>query len=263
MNNLSVNNNLQNTLSALTFTSLGHFMNDGFAFIFPVIADILSKIENYSPLSLTAMFAAFYTSSTLFGLFASRTADRGNKFGNIHMGIFLISIGITGFSITLIYSSLPYIAALLIGIGLRGTTAKKERSGKKASVNDVVNLSIILLTAVFFVKSVASQGMVAWIPTFLTYTKGVQIGATLGIVITIMYSSAIIGQPLFGVLVDRVDKRLLLFISSIGTALAMFGYMHTSGVTELVLLSLFRLFTFSGSPLTMSFVSEYGPKAAS
>lgn len=326
--------------STLAFTSLGHFMNDGFMFLFPVIADILATLNGYPPIYLTALFAAFYTSSSMFGLLASRSSDFGSLLGRIHTGIILISAGIGGFAFTLIYPNLPYsvallsgivmgmgtgfyhpigasiiqrtfsrknlgkalgvngsmgsigraifpliflgmtyyishgdslmilasagiIASIIIAIGLRtsyvGGSGKRQRS----SVREAVNTSIIILTAVFFIKSLSAQGMVAWIPTFLTYDKGVNIGATLGIVLTVMYASAIVGQPLFGILVDKIDKRLLLAISSLGTAGAMFAYMHTSGTIEIFMLTLFGFFTFSGFPLTMSLVSDHSPRSGS
>lgn len=326
--------------STLAFTSLGHFMNDGFMFIFPVVADILANLNGYTPIYLTGLFAAFYTASTFYGIIAGRFSDRGSILGGIYTGILLISIGIGGFALVLIDNTLPYVvglgsaivmgmgtgfyhpigasiiqrayskkhlgkalgingsmgsigraifpsiflgmsyfitqgdslavlslagilSAIVIGFGLKGASATKAVTKGKTSLNEVVNLSIILLTVVFLVKSLSSQGMVAWIPTFLTYEKGIGIGATLGIVLTVMYSTAIIGQPLFGILVDKVDKRLLLALSSLGTAGAMFGYMHTTGTLEILMLSLFGFFTFSGFPLTMSLVSDYAPKGGS
>ena len=344
MTNLSISGNSQNShnsYSSLAFTSMGHFMNDGFTFIFPVIADVLANLNNYPAFYLTALFAAFYTASSVFGLFAGRFSDRGSVFGGLHTGIFLISVGAVGFSATMIFPGTSFsvvlvsavimgmgtgfyhpigaailqrtypkknlgmalgingsmgsigralfpaiflglayfitkgyalislaiagfIGAFVIWIGLRHLMGvKSENSSKGQGIKGVINTSIVILTLVFFIKSVSSQGMVAWIPTFLTYSKGVAVGATLGIVLTVMYSSAIIGQPLFGILVDKMDKRLLLAISSLGTAAAMFAYMNTGGWLEILMLSLFGFFTFSGFPLTMSLISDYAPKGAS
>jgi MFS family permease len=327
-------------LSILIFTSIGHFMNDGFTFIFPVVADALAALDGYPASYLTILFAAFYTASTVFSLAAGRYSDKGSVLGRIHTGIILISTGIAGFSLTVTYSGLPYsiavisavvmgmgtgfyhpigasliqrsyaknklgrvlgingsmgsvgravfpsvflvlayfvtqgyslaflalagiIVSIIIWLGLRNTIASRPTEAAKSGLRGAANWSIILLTLVFFIKSVSSQGMVAWIPTFLTYNKGLGVGITLGVVMTVMYTSAIIGQPLFGILVDRVDKRLLLMISSLGTAATMFAYMNTSGWFEMLMLSLFGFFTFSGFPLTMSLVSDYAPKGNS
>lgn len=331
----------RSSYAPLAFTSLGHFMNDGFMFIFPIIGDILASLRGYPPAYLTTVFVSFYASSTLFGLYAGRMADKGSVLGRIHTGIFLISVGAAGFAYVLINSDAPYFVALassvlmgmgtgfyhpigaailqkiysrrnigkvlgingsmgsvgravfpvlfvalayimshgdalvvlavlgiassaLIAVGLKPERKNGiEKKNRGEGIGTVVNYSIIVLTVVFFIRSVSAQGMVAWIPTYLTYSKGAGIGTTLGIVVTIMYSSAIIGQPLFGILVDRMDKRFLLFLSSLGTALAMYAYMNTGGPVELLFLSLFGFFTFSGFPLTMSLVSDYAPRGPS
>lgn len=325
------------SISTLFFTSAGHFMNDGFMFLFPVITDILSKIRDYPPSYLTVLFVAFYSASTFFGLYASRMADKGSILGRIHTGIFLISIGMAGLAYSILFSgdyALTVLSSILAGmgsgfyhpigaailqrsypdrmlgkaLGINGSMGSIGRAifpliflglaeivghgfsliifalaglvvsaaiglglrvenigTRKASrgMVDVINYSIVLLTILFFIRSVSAQGMIAWIPTFLTHNKNAGIGVTLGVVLTIMYVAPILSQPLFGILVDRLDKRFLLFLSSAGTAISMYAYISSTGTLELIFLSIFGFFTFSGFPLTMSLVSDYAPKGPS
>jgi len=68
---------------------------------------------------------------------------------------------------------------------------------------------------------------------------------------------------LFGVLVDKFDKRLILGLSSAGSGLAIIGYISTRGPLEIVLLSLFGFFSFSGFPLVFSLSSDYAPEGSS
>jgi MFS family permease len=71
-----------------------------------------------------------------------------------------------------------------------------------------------------------------------------------------MYAAAIIGQPIFGLLVDKFDKRLILGIRSAGSALSILGYLFTAGIVETILLLLFGFFTFSAFLLLVSLASD-------
>jgi MFS family permease len=72
-----------------------------------------------------------------------------------------------------------------------------------------------------------------------------------------MFATAIVGQPLFGWLLDRFDRRLILAVSSMGSGLSILAYLFTVGPAELVMLALFGLFTFAAFPLFLSLASNY------
>ncbi len=80
-----------------------------------------------------------------------------------------------------------------------------------------------------------------------------------------MYAGGIAGQPTFGLLADRFDKRLVLALDSLGSAAGIFLFLSTTGHGAGVLLALvvFGLFTFSGFPLLLSLVAGYVPKGSS
>ncbi len=326
--------------STLVFTSVGHFLNDGYVFLFPIIADIFATGQGYTPLMLTGMFGVFYGTSTLFGFLASSKAERGRRIGGLNVGIFLISVGLVLFGAAVIYGKFPYIAVIassfvmgmgagfyhpigagilqkaysgsirgkvlgvngatgaagravfsfvflglavlasqgkmllylalvgfagsgIIWFGLRNTSYGDSSKRKHERVNDVINLSIILLTSMVLMRAIAAQGMVAWIPTFFSYSKGYSINAHFGILLATMYLPAVVSQPIIGLLVDRIDRRVLLSATTLGTSLAMLAYMNTSGPLELAILALFGFVTFSGFPITMSLASDYAPRGSS
>ncbi len=116
---------------------------------------------------------------------------------------------------------------------------------------------------VAFLRSSATQGIASWIPTYLATQRGLGVSADLGVAVTTMYAAAIIGQPVFGLLVDRLDKRAVLAASSIGSAAAMLGYLGApGGWIGTAWLFAFGLFTFSGFPLLLSMATDYVPRGA-
>ncbi|MHB1592985.1 MAG: MFS transporter [Streptosporangiaceae bacterium] len=135
----------------------------------------------------------------------------------------------------------------------------------RAPIRSLLSRSVIALTSIAFFRSLAFIGIVGWIPIYLTTQRHAGISTGLGIAVTAMYAGGIIGQPLFGLLADRFDKRIVLAADSLGSALGIFWFLTTSGhgATALLALAVFGLFTFSGFPLLMSLVADYVPKSSS
>jgi MFS transporter, FSR family, fosmidomycin resistance protein len=162
------------------------------------------------------------------------------------------------------------VLSVVVSVGLtnRRDNSTNNRSGIRTKmvsepIRNRITMPLIMLTVVAFVSSFATQGIAAWIPTYLALQKGLGISGTLGIALTGMYAAAIVGQPVFGYLVDRYDKRLVLAISILGSALSIIGYLFATGDLDYVLLVLLGLFTFSGYPIFLSLASDYVPKRAS
>ena len=135
------------------------------------------------------------------------------------------------------------------------------RSGP-AGTRDVLTSGILVLTGVAFLRSVATQGIASWIPTYLSTQRGLGVSSDLGLAVTVMYAAAVIGQPLFGLLVDRLDKRWVLAGASLGSAATILAYLAVSGsgwAGEGWLFA-FGFFTFSGFPLLLSLVGDYVPR---
>lgn len=157
------------------------------------------------------------------------------------------------------FGAVGFVSSVVIWLGLRGfrTERTEGRSGTR-----VLTRQVAALTAVSFMRSASLFGVAAWIPVYLSFQKGVGFGFELGLALTAMYAAAIVGQPLFGYLTDRVDRRTVFFVSSVGGALSILGYVISRGPVGVLLLSLFGFFAYTGFPVLLSLVTDYVPAEA-
>lgn len=199
---------------------------------------------------------------------------------------FLAALAIAGYGAIGLFSVLGFAAAAVILVGMRvarvrveeiATEAPEEGAAARSiaraapvtagggGVRGALTFGIIVLTAVAFLRATATQGIAAWIPTYLATQGGLGVSAGLGLAVTIMYAAAIVGQPIFGLMVDRFDRRWILAISSLGSVVSILGYLSFSGagfVGEAWLFA-FGFFTFSGFPQFLSLVRDYVPPGSS
>ncbi len=207
----------------------------------------------------------------------------------------IAALGISRPATTLIFAGLSLLAAALIAVGLpaepsdakdrlQGTTStlgsdmgtagapavadrltpRSAPSTQPPSLRSLLNRSVVALATIAFFRSVAFIGIVAWVPIYLTTQRHAGLSTGLGLTVTVMYAGGIVGQPVFGMLADRFDKRVVLAIDSLGSALGIFLFLATSGtgVNALLALAVFGLFTFSGFPLLLSLVADYVPRGS-
>lgn len=155
-------------------------------------------------------------------------------------------------------------ASLLIWTGLgRVVFRTPHGAGKAPSIRSTMTRPMAILLGVTFFRSAALGGIVAYIPIFLTTQRGLGVSSVLGAALAAAYAPAILGQPFFGALADRIDHRVVLAISAFGAAASIVGCVSTHGVLSVALLSLFGFFTYTGFPLLMSLASDYAQHRAS
>lgn len=194
-------------------------------------------------------------------------------------------------SAIIVFAALGILSATVIGAGLKATPRPRRQTNGAAraattpaatheAANDVtttattsvgtidavkgtLNGSVLALMIVAFFRSVGFTGVVSWIPIYLTTQKHLGVSTQLGYTVTIMYAGGIVGQPLFGLLADRFDKRWVLALNSLGSAAGLWAYVSFTGAAGIASLVVFGFFTFSGFPLLLSLVSDYVPKESS
>jgi FSR family fosmidomycin resistance protein-like MFS transporter len=258
----------------LSFVSLGFLgfylsasYTSGFIFIvFVIVSAFLAGFGGafYHPLGASVLQSAFQNKSQ------GRALGINGATGSVGRALypsllFLIATFITTFDSIAALAILGFSGSLAIWIGLRTvklSTPVKQSSERKAKFSEAFNKGIIILTLVSFVRSLAIMGLNSWLSIYISMQKGVGVTHVLGIMLTIMYSAAIIGAPLFGMLVDRFDKRLIFGLSSAGSGVSVIGYLFTSGPLEILFLFLFGFFAFSTFPLVFSISSDYAPEGA-
>lgn len=146
-------------------------------------------------------------------------------------------------------------AAVIIWIGLR--RIRSEASSRlDPGARETLTRPMVALISVSFLRSVALQGIATWIPLFLTFQKGLDL-TQVGLEISAMYALAVLGQPFAGLLLDRFDGRLVLAFTTAGAMVSIFGYLFSTGLVDIVLLSLYGFFSFNAFPLLMSLASHY------
>lgn len=330
---------------ALVFTSLGHFLNDGYTFFVPIVADLLVALDGLSFLEEAILLVVYYLSSTVFSVYVGRWADRMGELGKLMaVGIACLGLGMAGFYLAMVYASgaalfaLALVLNLILGFGTafyhplgasilqaafgRRTAGKalgvngamgsagrtlypvlfsllsvlaftapdslgilgavgvggalviwaglasvgagsEKKEGAQASVKSSLTRPMIALLGVSFLRSAPIFAVVEYAPTFLTGQRGLGTGSVLGVSLAVFYASAIMGQPFFGFLADKLDHRRVLAVSAFGAAASIVGYVNTGGVVSVVLLSAFGFFALTGFPLLMSLAADYSAQNAS
>jgi FSR family fosmidomycin resistance protein-like MFS transporter len=180
---------------------------------------------------------------------------------------FLVAIYLTTYGSLAFFGVVGAMASIAIWLGLKSqrirTATEGQLSKQMTKARDALTKGIVILTLVSFLRSVATSGIVSWIPIYISNQKGLGVTSALGLSLTIMFATAIVGQPFFGWLVDKFDRRVVLAISTVGAGLAILGYLFTSGSVELIVLAIFGFFTFTAFPLLLSLASDYEPEGSS
>jgi MFS transporter, FSR family, fosmidomycin resistance protein len=222
----------------------------------------------YHPLGGSLLQAAFADRS--LGLALGVNGAMGSLGRALYPSLYFVGAAvISGYGSVALFAVVGLVAATAAWLGMRPTAAERERmqearkTAERPRSADAITRGIVILTGVAFVRSVATRGIVAWIPTYLATQRSLGVSADLGFAVTTMYAAAIIGQPIFGLLVDRLDKRLVLATATLGSAVSIFIYLGTpTGLIAQAWLFVFGFFTFSGFPLLLSMVRDYVPRSA-
>ena len=177
---------------------------------------------------------------------------------------FVLALGFAGYGPVAVISAIAFLAAGIVWGTLREPVNGPARPGRpRGSMRRVATSAVLTITAIAFVRSIATQGIAYWIPTYIAKEQVGGFTSTVGLLQTVMYLPAILGQPVFGWLIHRYDPRWILGLSTAAAALSVLGFLGTTGISSVLLLALFGLFTFNGFPVFLGLVTSYVPREES
>jgi FSR family fosmidomycin resistance protein-like MFS transporter len=220
----------------------------------------------YHPLGASLLQASFVDTQR------GRALGLNGAFGSIGRALypsmfFFVAIFLSTYGSLAFFGAVGMLASLGILLGLRSERVQQVSglapAKESTRARDAMTSGIIILTLISFVRSAATSGITSWIPIFISTQKGLGVTGALGLTLTVMFSTAIVGQPFFGWLLDRYDRRIILAVSSAGSGLTIIAYLFTHGLAELLILAVFGLFTFTAFPLFLSLASNYEPEGSS
>jgi len=105
------------------------------------------------------------------------------------------------------------VALILVGVFLSEPGGRGE-----AGFSRGFSRSLVLLIAVLGVRGAVFQGLVSFLPSFLT-SRGFSLNAS-GMLTGLMLAVGVVAQPLGGILGDRISKQVLMCLSSVGLCIA-------------------------------------------
>lgn len=175
---------------------------------------------------------------------------------------FLLAAGLSDPGSLWFLGAMEISFALLIWTGLRKAEPPGGNGGARPSLKESLSRPMVMLLVVAFVMEAAFFGVTSYTPIFLTTQRGYGVGTLLGAAITALYVTAIPGQPFFGFLADRLDRRLVVAISGIGAGASVIGFITASGILSIALLALFGFFAFTAFPVLLSLASNYAPEGS-
>ncbi|BDB97861.1 MFS transporter [Saccharolobus caldissimus] len=153
-----------------------------------------------------------------------------------------------------VVSLIAAIPSLIINVNLASKDDPKNVI--KGNMRSPI-IVIILLTITALLRSVFTQGISQFLPTLLVENYGYSYNVNLGEAISIALAAAIVGQPILGLLSDRVGRRTIYGISTAGAVISFLTFLK---IPSIILLSLFGFFTFSAFPLMLSIVGDFVPR---
>jgi MFS transporter, FSR family, fosmidomycin resistance protein len=121
---------------------------------------------------------------------------------------------------------------------------------------------IWVLTVFSLLRSLFTQGVVQFVPTYLTSVDHVQY-QYLGLAVAVISVMGMISQPLFGSIGDRFGRTLTVGITTAGAAISMLLFLSITNIyLSEVFLAMFGLFQYTAFPLILGLATEISPKGA-
>jgi len=154
-------------------------------------------------------------------------------------------------------------AVILTGFRDEARGVNRAHDTRAGNIRATLTRGIILLAIIGFLRSIATQGVISWVPIYFTHVRGLGFNSSLGVPLTLMYAAGIVGQVAYGFMVERFEKRWVLASAFLGSAITLLGFLFGDAYVSVASLFGFGFFTFSGFPLFLSLASDYAPRESS
>lgn len=116
---------------------------------------------------------------------------------------------------------------------------------------------ITIITVVSLFRGIFFQGVLQFLPTLLIKYFNYSYGENLGLIMMVIYSAAILGQPMLGILSDHIGRRVVFGLTSASAVIAflLFYLSH-----EVLWAIIFAFFALSSFPLSMALIGDLAPR---
>jgi len=258
---------LMNGLSIFVFIIPFIFISQ--AYLFMIIGSVILGVGQsiYHPIGATILSYTFGQKNS-----ASYLGINGS-FGSLGRSLFPVIIvflaAFIGIKFGLVLFAVYFLAAALaVYLGLRffrrekynrGSPADKVKAGPVEPENAMTSF-IVLLVVIVFLRSMFISVSTTYIPTYLDgIFKSKEL---MGIIVSVAFLSAVIGQPFFGYLTSRFGGKFTIVVTSIGLVafFIIFLFLSHSFIVILIVFTIFALFTYTGFPVLLGYVSQVVPK---
>lgn len=177
-----------------------------------------------------------------------------------------VYFGISYVSLLAVFAVIS-VAIILKLLGKMNFTGARDPT-KQASIASKLPIGSILpkilaLTVLSFLKGFFTVGVVDFIPVYLKTISGLKYGLELGGVFTLVLATAIFGQPVLGLVADKLGRRLTLGITVAASSLAILFLLSTSNLLfQVISLAAFGFFGLTGFPMLLPLATSVVPKEA-
>ncbi len=193
---------------------------------------------------------------------AGRALGINGSLGSVGRAIFptvmVLAVAYLGGSEALsLIAAYVVVLALIIQAGLHDVKMPALHESASSSFSRLSRYSFLLvpLTAMVFVRAMFMNGVMTYAPTYVVDI--VRSRVFMGVIITVSYATAVVGQPIFGWLVTRLGGRSVVIITTLASTLLYVVFLLARGVVMMtVLLGLYSFFALSGFPVLLGYVSE-------
>jgi MFS family permease len=258
---------IMNGLSILIFIVPFILINQ--AYLFMILGSVILGVSQsiYHPIGATVLSYTFGQKES-----ASYLGINGS-FGSLGRSVFPLVLvflaAIVGIKLGLIAFVVYFlIISVVVYLGLKFFKREKYRPDFRSEESKVASsqsgsriTSVIgLLVVIVFLRSMFVSISTTYIPTYLDSVFRSK--ELMGIIISVAFFSAVIGQPFFGYLTSRYGGKFTISVTSIGLIafFLLFLFLSRSFASVLINFTFFALFTYTGFPVLLGYVSQIVPK---